>query len=71
MITFQLKEVAATKDKNRHQLSLEAGVSYPTISKYWDGRDMIGVDFAVLDKLCEVLNCEPCDLIKRIPSPTT
>jgi putative transcriptional regulator len=67
MIVFRLKEVAEQKKLNRHQLSMKTGISYPTISKYWKG-DADAREFEILNKLCDVLNCEPCDLITRQPS---
>ena len=64
MLVFSLKEIAEKKNLNRHQLSMKTGISYPTISRYWEGK-AIGRDFAILDKLCALLECEPGDLIKR------
>lgn len=66
MLTFSLKEIAEKKNLNRHQLSMKTGISYPTISRYWEGK-AIGRDFAILDKLCELLDVDPGDLIKRTP----
>lgn len=67
MLTFSLKEIAEKKNLNRHQLSMKTGISYPTISRYWEGK-AIGRDFAILDKLCELLDVDPGDLIKRVTS---
>lgn len=63
MITFHLKELAEPKGLNRHQLSLLIGVSYPTITKYWENRAE-SFDAVILDKLCALLECQPGDLIK-------
>ena len=68
MLTFRLKEIAEAKNMNRHQLSMKTGISYPTISKYWEGK-AIGRDFAILDKLCALLDVDPGDLIKRTVTP--
>ena len=65
MLVFRLKEIAEAKAMNRHQLSMKTGISYPTVSKYWEGK-AIGRDVSILDKLCALLDCEPGDLIKRI-----
>jgi putative transcriptional regulator len=64
MITCQLKQIAEAKEINRHQLSMQTGVSYPTIDKYWNDK-ADSYERRILDKLCELLDCEPGDLIVR------
>jgi DNA-binding Xre family transcriptional regulator len=64
MVTCRLKQVAEARGFNRHQLSMQSGISYPTIDKYWSN-EAIRYEGRVLDRLCEVLDCEPGDLIKR------
>jgi DNA-binding Xre family transcriptional regulator len=65
MLVLRLKEIAEKKNLNRHQLSMKTGISYPTISKYWEGK-AVGRDFAILNKLCELLDVEPGDIIQRV-----
>lgn len=69
MLVFRLKEIAEKKNLNRHQISMQTGISYPTISKYWEGK-AIGRDFSILEKLCTLLDADPGDLIKRVTPPT-
>jgi putative transcriptional regulator len=66
MIAFRLKEIAEQHNLNRHQISMQTGVSYPTISKYWVG-EADGREFDILEKLCTLLDCDPGDLIVRVP----
>lgn len=66
MIIFRLKEIAEQKEFNRHQISMLTGVSYPTISKYWDNK-ADSFDKSILDKLCYLLNVTPGDLIEFTP----
>lgn len=68
MIVMRLKEIAEQRNLNAHQISMQTGISYPTISKYWKNQ-ATSYDRSVLDKLCALLACEPGDLLRRIPPP--
>lgn len=65
MIVLHLKELAEKKNLNRHQVSMQTGVSYPTIFKYWDG-PLDGREFDIIDKLCDLLDCQPGDLLQHV-----
>ncbi len=51
---------------NSHQLHEATGISYPRISKLWQGKGCVEPDD--LDILCEALRCNIKDLIKRVPT---
>jgi putative transcriptional regulator len=70
MIVYRLKEIAERKNLNRHQLSMQTGVSYPTIYRYWDGEAQAR-EFMILDKLCELLDCQPGDLLEFVEPTST
>lgn len=70
MIVIRLKELAEAKGLNMSQVQRRADLTMGLIRRYWYN-DTASVDLRAIDRLCEVLDCEPGDLIKRIPTPTT
>lgn len=48
------------------ELADQAGVAKNTILTLYHEREK-GITWAVLDKLCTALNCQPGDLIEHIP----
>ncbi len=50
-------------------LSKTSGVPYSTLHKIARNKTD-GISFIVLEKLCNALNCEPCQLIIRFKSKT-
>jgi DNA-binding Xre family transcriptional regulator len=48
-------------------LAKSSGVPYSTLHKIARNKTD-GISFAVLEKLCDALACEPCDLIIRKPT---
>jgi len=65
MIQIRLRQIAEAKNINKSQLSLRAQVGIGVIRRYWND-DSTSVDLRVIDSLCEILDCEPGDLIKRV-----
>lgn len=53
-----------SKKKTRYWLSKEIGYTYKTIKKLCDN-ETTSIKFDLLDKICDVLDCEPGDIIKR------
>lgn len=66
MIVIMLKELAQAKGyENATQFQRASGMSVGTSRRWWDN-DTNGADFEVLEQICEFLQCEPGDLIKRV-----
>lgn len=65
MIIIRLAEVAEAKGYDKSKLHRAADVSYPAVLRLWNSKNVKQIDTDVIDKLCEVLDCEPGDLIVR------
>lgn len=66
MIKFRVKVVLAMREMTQKELALRTGVRPPTISAFCTGAVRhIPVD--VLNKICDVLGCQPGDLMEYIP----
>ena len=65
MIKFKVKVMLAIREMNQKELAEKTGIRPPTISALCTGTAKhIPVD--VLDKICNVLDCQPADLIEHI-----
>lgn len=65
MIKFKIKVMLAIREMNQKELAEKTGIRPPTISALCTGTAKhIPVD--VLDRICNVLNCQPSDLIEYI-----
>ena len=70
MIKSRLKVVLAEREMTQLQLVEKTGIRQPTISALCNGKAKhIPVD--VLDKICEILNCQPADLFVYVPNDPT
>lgn len=66
MIKSRLKVLLAMNDMYQKDLAEKAGIRPATISHLYRGTiKHIPVD--VLDKICDVLHCQPGDLLEHIP----
>lgn len=70
MIKIRLAELAESKGHTRSTLSKATNISYPTILLFWNDT-VEKIDRKILERLCDFLDCEPGDLIKRIPDEST
>ena len=69
MIQFKVKIMLAMREMTQKELAERTGIRPPTISAICLGTiKHIPVD--VLDRMCDVLNCQPGDLVEFIPNPT-
>ena len=63
MIKFKLKVLLAINEMTQKELAEKTGIRPPTISAIATGTvKHLPVD--VLDKICEVLSCQPSDFIE-------
>lgn len=68
MIKFKVKVMLAMREMTQKELAERTGIRPPTISAICLGTiKHIPVD--VLDRMCDVLNCQPGDLVEFIPNP--
>jgi len=67
MIKFKVKVVLAMRDMTQKELAEKTGIRPPTISAICLGTiKHLPVD--ALDKICEVLECQPADLMEYRPN---
>ena len=65
MIKFKVKVMLAIREMTQKELAERTGIRPPTISAICTGTiKHLPVD--VLDKICEVLDCQPADLIEYV-----
>lgn len=63
-VTFRLASVLEEASLSQRELARRSGVSLVTINAISNNRTT-RVDLETLDKLCEVLACEPGELLER------
>jgi putative transcriptional regulator len=65
MIKFKVKVMLAMREMTQKELAERTGIRPPTVSAICTGTvKHLPVD--ALDKICEVLNCQPADLMEYI-----
>ncbi len=69
MIKLFLREVAESQGHNLNYVILNSGVSIGTVRAYWHNKAS-RVDLDVIDRLCDLLNVAPGDLIRRLSDKT-
>ena len=66
MIKFKVKVMLAMRDMTQKELAERTGIRPPTVSAICTGAiKHLPVD--ALDKICEVLDCQPADLMEYVP----
>ena len=66
MIKFKVKVMLAIREMTQKELAEQTGIRPPTVSSICTGAvKHLPVD--ALDKICNVLNCQPADLMEYIP----
>lgn len=68
MIKVLINEQLQKKGRTLYWLAKQAGVRYATIWNLSRG-DVGRLSIDVLDRMCEVLDCQPGDLLKRVANP--
>lgn len=59
----RLKSVIEEKGVTKYWLAQKTGVSWQNLKKIEDGKTT-RIEFDLLEKLCEVLDCQPGDLLQ-------
>jgi putative transcriptional regulator len=66
MITTQLERILEERERTLYWLAKESGVGYKTLHKLARG-NANSVTFPVLSAICELLECQPGDLLHYQP----
>lgn len=64
MIIFTLNEILFRKKITQNQLSIKTGIRGTTISRIRKN-EIKELPVSVIDRICDVLECDPGDWIKR------
>jgi len=65
MIEAKLDEVLEKRGKSLYWLQQKTGFAYTTLWKLSTGKTE-SIKFEVLDKICDLLECEPGDILVRV-----
>lgn len=64
MIKINILSILKMKNKSKYWLVKNMGGGYQAISRLMNN-ETTGIYFDTLDKLCEILECTPGDIIKK------
>ena len=67
-IILRIDVVLARRKMKSKDLAAAIGVTEANLSKMKMGR-MKGFKLETLDRICDVLECQPGDLLQHVPSP--
>lgn len=63
-VNIKINEVLKEKNKTKYWLCNNTGITYANISRMCSGKTT-SISFNSLNKICDALNCEPGDIIKK------
>ena len=66
MIKFKVKVMLALREMTQKELAERTGIRPPTVSAICTGT-VKHLPVEALNKICEVLECQPSDLMEYIP----
>ena len=66
MIKFKVKVVLAMREMTQKDLAEKTGIRPPTVSAICTGT-VKHLPIEALNKICEVLDCQPADIMEYIP----
>lgn len=69
MIKFKVKVLLAMNDMTQKDLAEKTGIRPPTVSAICTGA-VKHFPIDALEKICEVLHCQPGDIMEYIPDST-
>jgi putative transcriptional regulator len=64
MIEIRIGELLENRGRSFYWLAKETGISHTTLWRLKKGRTL-GINFETLEKMCEVLKCQPGDVLSH------
>jgi putative transcriptional regulator len=65
MIEIRVDELLKTRSRSFYWLAKQAGISHTTLWRLKKAK-ALGINFDTLEKLCEVLECQPGDVLVHV-----
>lgn len=62
MVKLTIKEYLSARGISRYELSKRTEIGFQTIDRYYKNR-VVRYDSYVLDRICEALDCNVCDIL--------
>lgn len=63
MIEIRVDELLEERGRTFYWLAKETGISHTTLWRLKKGRS-VGINFATLERICQMLNCQPGDVLR-------
>lgn len=67
---IKLREALNQRNKSIYWLNKQTGIASSTLSRICNNKTT-SIEFSVLDKICEALDCEISDILENTKSDTT
>src|ERR1051326_2426919 len=64
MIHIRIDELLGNRGRTFYWLAKETGISHTTLRRLKKGK-ALGINFETLEKICEVLKCQPGDVLSH------
>ena len=65
MIEIRVDELLAARGRTFYWLAKETGISHSTLWRLKKGRS-VGINFATLEGICQMLTCQPGDVLRFV-----
>ena len=63
MIEIRVDELLEERERTFYWLAKETGISHSTLWRLKKGKSL-GINFATLERICQMLSCQPGDVLK-------
>ncbi|HEY0405826.1 MAG TPA: helix-turn-helix transcriptional regulator [Pyrinomonadaceae bacterium] len=63
MIEIRVDELLEERQRTFYWLAKETGISHSTLWRLKKGKS-VGINFATLERICQMLSCQPGDVLK-------
>jgi putative transcriptional regulator len=70
LIEIRVDELLAERGRTFYWLAKETGISHSTLWRLKKGKS-VGINFATLERICQMLSCQPGDVLKLVSEKMT
>ncbi|MBR3894185.1 MAG: helix-turn-helix transcriptional regulator [Clostridia bacterium] len=65
MVKLKIDQCLKQRGMTRYELAKRTEIKFQTIDRYYKNR-VVRYDSYILDRICAVLECQPCDIIEYV-----